>query len=255
MSSVPDEITFVGHATTLMVLDGVRLLTDPLLTSRMLHLRRQTATPAPAHLDRLDAVLISHLHHDHLHVRSLQSVDHGAVMLVPHGAGDVVAGLGFREVRELRPGETTLIGSVTIHAVHAEHDDRRHPRGPRAAAVGYVCEAQAPARRWWFAGDTDVYEGMAALAPIDLALLPVWGWGPTLGEGHMNPHGAARAAALCSARRAVPIHWGTYFPDGLAARYVRTLHEPPHAFTRVAAELAPECEVTVLAPGETMLAP
>lgn len=253
MSTAPDAVTFVGHASVLMELAGVRLLTDPVLTARLLHLRRQGPEPGAHVGDRLDAVLISHLHHDHLHPRSLARLDRGALVVVPRGAGRLVPGLGFRGVCELAEGEETQVGAVTVRAVHADHDDRRHPRGPRAAAVGYVCEA--PSRRWWFAGDTDVYEGMAALAPVDLALLPVWGWGPTLGPGHMNPVGAAQAAALCGARRAVPVHWGTYFPRGLAGRYARTLREPPHAFARAAAGLAPACEVTVLAPGERFVVP
>ena len=110
-------------------------------------------------------------------------------------------------------------------------------------------DRDGPGRRWWFAGDTDVYEEMQELAPVDLALVPVWGWGPTLGDGHMDPVAAARAVALVRARRAVPIHWGTYFPTGLSGRYADKLRDPPHEFARWAAELAPACEVTVVQPG------
>ena len=67
-------------------------------------------------------------------------------------------------------------------------------------------------RRVYFAGDTDLFDGMADLAPVDVALLPIWGWGPTMGPGHMDPARAAQAAALLRARLAIPIHWGTYYP-------------------------------------------
>ena len=67
-------------------------------------------------------------------------------------------------------------------------------------------------RRVYFAGDTDIFDGMADLAPVDVALLPIWGWGPTMGPGHMDPARAAQAAALLQARLAIPIHWGTYYP-------------------------------------------
>jgi L-ascorbate metabolism protein UlaG (beta-lactamase superfamily) len=85
---------------------------------------------------------------------------------------------------------------------------------------------------------------------LDLALLPVWGWGPTLGPGHLNPDRAARAAALLSPRLAVPIHWGTLYPPGLARLRPRPLSEPPREFAARARVLAPEVEVRVATPGE-----
>ena len=70
--------------------------------------------------------------------------------------------------------------------------------------------------RVYFAGDTDLFPGMEeAIGPTDLSLLPVWGWGPTLGEGHLDPRAAAEAARRLRPRVAVPIHWGTFFPMGL----------------------------------------
>ena len=89
----------------------------------------------------------------------------------------------------------------------------------------------------YFAGDTDVYDSMAALAPLDVALLPVWGWGPKVGEGHLTPRSAAVALQLLRPRIAVPIHWGTYFPAYLRGPAPA---DPPHEFARHAAELAPK---------------
>ena len=105
--------------------------------------------------------------------------------------------------------------------------------------------------RAYFAGDTDLFEGMAELAGgLDLALLPVWGWGPTLGPGHLDPERAARAAAILKPRIAIPIHWGTLFPIGLSRLGRRHLIAPPREFERRCAELAPQVEVRVLSPGE-----
>lgn len=257
-----DRVTYVGHATLLLRLAGTRFLTDPLLTERLLHLRRQVPLALDALAEPVDAVLISHLHHDHLHVASLRRIDRRATMVVPRGAAGIVGALGFRDVRELEPGDELVVGAVTVTAVHAEHDDRRHPGGPRALPLGYVLqptaerdgasEASDGTRRWWFAGDTDVHDGLPELAPLDLALVPVWGWGPTLGDGHMDPVAAARATALVRARRAIPIHWGTYFPTGLAGHYADRLRDPPHEFARWAAELAPACAVSVLEPGASL---
>ena len=78
--------------------------------------------------------------------------------------------------------------------------------GRPADALGYVIAGGG--RRVYFAGDTELFEEMSELRPIDLALLPVWGWGPSLNPGHLDPAGAARALALLRPRVAVPIHWG-----------------------------------------------
>ena len=94
------------------------------------------------------------------------------------------------------------------------------------------------------------------LRPLDLALLPVWGWGPNLGGGHLDPERAARALELLKPGVAVPIHWGTLYPIGLGRFRRYLLHEPPRAFARHARRHAPEVEVRIVEPGDsTRLAP
>ena len=85
---------------------------------------------------------------------------------------------------------------------------------------------------------------------LDLALLPVWGWGPKLGPGHLNPSRAAEAVTLLEPRVAVPIHWGTLFPTGLRSYRTHLMTEPPRAFARLSAQRAPGVDVRVLEPGE-----
>src|SRR5690606_28842944 len=122
--------------------------------------------------------------------------------------------LGFRDVREVAAGEQTEVAGVPIAATPAVHDGRRHPLAAPGEAVGYV--VGPPGRRVYFAGDTDIFDGMADLADgLDLALVPVWGWGPSLGPGHLDPDAAAAALRLLRPRLAVPIHWGTLFPFAL----------------------------------------
>jgi L-ascorbate metabolism protein UlaG (beta-lactamase superfamily) len=105
----------------------------------------------------------------------------------------------------------------------------------------------------WFAGDTDLDDGMRALrGAVDVALIPIWGWGTSLGPGHLDPEGAARAIALVEPRIAVPIHWGTFLPAGLGRRNASLLSEPPLEFARHMAELAPATVVETLAPGESL---
>jgi L-ascorbate metabolism protein UlaG (beta-lactamase superfamily) len=153
---------------------------------------------------------------------------------------------GFEQVIEVEPGAELELSGVSVRVVEARHDGRRRNYGAERPAVGYVLEGS---RTVYFAGDTDLFDGMAALGELDLALLPVWGWGTSLGAGHLDPERAARAAAMLSPRIAVPIHWGTYFPLGLSRLRPRHLREPPAEFERLSAERAPQVEVRVLLPG------
>ena len=234
----------------LVELGGVRLLTDPVVRRRVAHLRRHPPPPDPAVVSGPDAVLISHLHYDHLDLPSLRRVGAPRV-LAPRGSGGFLVRAGVRGVEELSAGETVEVRGVPVTAVPAVHDDRRRPGGgPRAAPLGFVAGGD---RRVYFAGDTDLFPGMRALGRVDVALLPVAGWGPTLGPGHMDAAVAARAAALIRPRIAVPIHWGTLHP--LIVRRGPWFLEPPRSFAAHVAEIAPEVETRVLEPGQSLELP
>jgi L-ascorbate metabolism protein UlaG (beta-lactamase superfamily) len=249
---MPGRITWIGHATVLIELDGVRLLTDPLLRNRLGHLRRHGARPDLEALRDVDAVLISHLHFDHLDIPSLRRLRPDVRLLVPRGAGGFLHRQGFPHAEELGVGDAAHVGGVAIAAVPAVHDGRRRPYagGPEADAIGFVLDA-----RVYFAGDTDLFDEMAELHGTDVALIPVWGWGPSLGEGHLDPPAAARAAALVRPRVAIPIHWGTFYPRGLARYKAHRLTDPPHEFAAEVAQLAPEVDVQVLTPGQALALP
>jgi L-ascorbate metabolism protein UlaG (beta-lactamase superfamily) len=239
------RITYLGHSTTLVELDGIRLLTDPVLRRRVAHLLR--ATPVPA-VGEIDAVLISHGHLDHLDRASLRRLPRTAALVVPRGLGRVVASLGFGEVHELETGSDVKIGPVVVRATPAVHGGRSTPGRP-AGAVGYALRGS---RRIFFAGDTDLFDAMDGLVPdLDLALLPIWGWGPEIGPGHLDPGRAAEAVGLLRPRIAVPIHWGTLRPFYLSSR-APFLREPVETFVAAARERAPETRVEVLAPGESL---
>ena len=249
-SLTASQLTYIGHSTVLIEIGGYRLLTDPVLRGRVAHLRRSGPAIDPGWLDRLDAVLISHLHLDHFDLPSLRRLGLGTRLLVPHGAGLLLRRHGFTAVEELRPDETTLIGTLPVTATHALHSGFRPPLGPTVAALGFLIGEQ---RRIYFPGDTDLYPAMADLSPgLDTALLPVWGWGRSLGPGHLNPERAAEALQLLKPRLAVPIHWGTLHPVGLGYRRPRFLHDPPHLFARHAALLAPEVRIAIVQPGSQL---
>ena len=86
---------------------------------------------------------------------------------------------------------------------------------------------------------------------LDIALVPISGWGPTLGDGHMDPQQAAEAIALLRPRIAIPIHWGTFFPFGLRSLGKGAGDNPPRRFQQIASELAPDVAVHILPPGES----
>jgi L-ascorbate metabolism protein UlaG (beta-lactamase superfamily) len=237
------RLRWLGHATVQLDVGGARLLTDPVLGSRLLHLRRHGSTPEVPR--RVDAVLISHVHHDHLDRASLRRLAGSATaIIVPRGAGALVDALGFGAVHEVTAGETVTVGGVPVRAVPAWHPTRRRPRAPLIPALGFVAD------RVWFAGDTGPHPDLGALrGAVDVALLPVWGWGPTLGPGHLDPTEAAAVVAQVAPAVAIPIHWGTFLPAGLGRRYGHLLRDPPHTFARQAGEVAPGTRVVVLDPG------
>jgi len=207
--SGPVAVTYVGHASVAIAVAGTTIITDPVLTTRIKHLRRIGAPAADFDPASVDVVAISHQHHDHLHIASLKRLPRTAHVVVPVGLGGKAAKLGFERVTELAVGESVAHDSVTITAVPATHDDHRHPGAARIAPVGYLFETDG----WsgYFPGDTDVYPEMSELDP-ELTLIPIWGWGPTLGGGHLDPARAAEALELLGSKTAIPIHWGTLWP-------------------------------------------
>jgi L-ascorbate metabolism protein UlaG (beta-lactamase superfamily) len=237
-------LTWLGHSSVVIELDGTRLVTDPVLRRRIWHLRREAGVD-PGSLGTLDGILVSHAHFDHLDLASLRSLERSVPVVVPNGVGELLRRQGFEHLREVAAGEVLELGGVAIRVTHAEHESRRWPLTGRSAALGYVVEGS---RRVYFAGDTDIFESMVELAPMDIAVLPVSGWGSRLPAGHLDPGRAAEALRLLRPRIAVPVHWGTYRTP-LAARLD---DRPAREFAAAAAEVAPEVEVRLLGIGETL---
>ncbi|WP_263119384.1 MBL fold metallo-hydrolase [Cellulomonas sp. RIT-PI-Y] len=203
---------WLGHASVVLDLAGARLLTDPLLRPHAGLLRRRAAPPRPADWAGADAALISHLHHDHAELGSLRLLGDTPVLSAPANA-HWLAGHGLPGARGIGPDEWWPVPGtpVRVRPVTAVHGHRPMPHRPNATN-GFLIVA--PGMRVWFAGDTAPYPAMRELpelagGPIDLALVPVGGWGPRLSGGHLDPVQAARVCALVGARHAVPIHWGT----------------------------------------------
>ena len=245
--STARSLTWLGHATVLLDLDGVRAITDPILRTRIAHLRRVAVPVTPP--EDVALVLISHAHRDHLDVPSLRRLPRSAVVVAPRGLGRMLGRLGFADVVEVAPGDRLDVAGAAVEATEADHPPGRgaFKRGPEP--VGYLVGHGATA---YFAGDTDLTPKLAALhGRIDVALLPVSGWGPRLPAGHLTPEGAARLLRLIGPRVAVPVHWGTLRPFYRRRPYPSDA-EAPHRFAQLAASLAPEVDVRILQPGESL---
>jgi L-ascorbate metabolism protein UlaG (beta-lactamase superfamily) len=250
LSSADFTLRWIGHATVRLELDGLRVLTDPVLRERLGPLRRYADPVEPSWYDEIDVVVISHLHSDHLDLPSLRRLDPGTRLVVPRGAAPFVRTAGLHNVEELGRGERLRIGPLCIEATPAAHDGYRwrRPYGPVAEAVGYLIEGST---RVYFAGDTDLFSELEELRDrAEVALLPVGGWGLTLGPGHLDPARATQALRLIRPRLAVPVHWGTLWTSGLRQVRRDLFDRPGPQFAELARELAPDVEVAVLTPGE-----
>jgi L-ascorbate metabolism protein UlaG (beta-lactamase superfamily) len=239
-------VTWLGHATAVAELGGARVVFDPLLRSR--------ARAA----GRVDAVLVTHSHVDHLNRWSLKAIDRDCHLVVPMGARHVVADLGFRQVTELSAGGEIEIAGLAITAVPTRHDFGRWRKGGAPEALGYVVAGGGAALH--HAGDVDfsdhaVFDDIGKRHAIDAALLPIGGMLPvwyyrrrrqTLDRGvHIDPDAALDIFERLGARAMVPVHWGT-----LNLRF-GSASMPRRRLARVAAERGIE-RVRVLAHGQSL---
>jgi L-ascorbate metabolism protein UlaG (beta-lactamase superfamily) len=243
-------VTWWGHASATVETGPSRVAVDPVLSDRLIHLVRFATTPAAEATDA-DLVLISHLHHDHCHLPSLARFGTDVPILVPRGGESLLARLGPERLVPVAPGDVVERAGVRVEVLPATHDGRRHQLSrARPPALGFRIENEAGA--WWFPGDTELRDDMASIDPVDLALVPIGGWGPTLADGHMHPEHAAEAVGRVGARWAVPVHWGTFWPLGLRriarANHHRLFVSPGQRFSDALAGSA--TEVVVLVPGQ-----
>jgi L-ascorbate metabolism protein UlaG (beta-lactamase superfamily) len=257
--SIGNRLVFLGHSTVLVETAGTRLLTDPVLGHVLWSLRRRAAAISAAHLADVDAVFISHAHFDHLDMPSLRALPGRPQVIVPAGLANIVKRADLGPVHEVRAGDRLHVGDVELEIVQAAHGGRRSPWAAADAIGGLISTpagslaGSTAASTVYFAGDTDLFPAMEAMAGrVDVALLPVGGWGPRLGRGHLDPRRAAEAAALIKPTIAVPIHWGTLSPIWLHRLMGKRFDAPGPAFAEAVARYAPGVRVRVLAPGASI---
>lgn len=245
-------ITWWGHASATIELAGLRVAVDPLFSRRLAHLRRHGPLP-DARATEADVILISHLHSDHFHLPSLRRFDPDVPIVVPRGAGALLRDLPHPFIA-VEPGDDlSLPMGARLHVFPAEHDGRRHP-GSRywAPAVGYRMSVSDIAS-FWYPGDTGLHRQMFDVEAVDLAVVPIGGWGPSLGDEHLNPGEAVDAIARVGAHHAVPVHYGTFWPWGMTiarSAHRRFFVRPGYVFAEYMARRLPEVDAWVPGPGE-----
>ena len=228
-------------------------MTDPILRNRMGFLIRHAPPVKDEWCRKIDAVLISHLHHDHLDLPSLKRLPKDTKIVAPRGSSKFLRGAGLSCVEELEVGDSTAIGDIEVTATFAAHGGFRIPFGPHAEALGYLINGS---RRIYFAGDTHLFLEMDGLgSPLDIALLPVGGWGLTLPAGHLNPWTATEALTLLRPRVVVPVHWGTLWTLGFKKVLQHRFSQPGPEFARLASLRVPQTTVCLTSPGQPVELP
>lgn len=247
-------VTWLGHSTVVLDLDGVRLVVDPLVQRHAGILRRRGEQPAFSAWTGADAVLLSHLHHDHAEVGSLRFFRDLPMLTAPANA-EWARKEGFKG-RGLEQDEWVGVGperAVEVRLVKAVHHSRPMPHRPNAANGHLV---SGPSGTAWVAGDTGLFPEMADLpvlarGEIDVAIIPIGGWGPRLSGGHLGPDDAAVACAMSGARWAIPVHWKTLHVPAGQVWPRGWMDEAGPRFEAALAREAPLCQAAVLHVGES----
>ena len=252
---------FLGHSSFLLSLAGRQILLDPVLSTRLILLRRQRHPGVRIpDLPAIDLVLLTHAHMDHLDRPTLRRIAHatrrrtgaGPVAIVPRGVEDLVHDLGFREVRMLDWWEETEYHGITITLTSCKHWGARMFRDTHRLFGGYVLHGDS--HTLYHSGDSAYFNGFREigqrLGPIDLALLPIGAYFPdSYRTVHTSPEEAVQAFCDLGARQMVPMHFGTF-------RLGREpMDEPPVRLLAEAERRGITDRVRILAEGETLLLP
>ena len=253
-------VMFLGHSSFLLGIGGRNVLIDPVFATRLILLRRQRrAGVLVEDLPAIDVVLVTHAHMDHLNLPTLRRVARATrrktgrapVIVVPNGVEDLVAGLGFAEVRTLGVWGSDEVANLKVTLTPSKHWGARMFSDTHRLFGGYVVEGAG--HRVYHSGDTAYFAGFREIGQRlrpQVALLPIGAYFPdTYRSVHTSPEEALQGFVDLGAEVMVPMHFGTF-------RLGREpIEEPPQRLMADSARRGLEHRVRVLGEGETLVFP
>ena len=207
---------WVGHATVLLRIDGMTVLTDPVLSNRIgvgMGLftggPRRLVAPAIAvkNLPKIDLILISHAHFDHLDRPTLDKLPKRTPIVTAGSTQDLIRDLGFRQVTELRWDESATIANLKVTAQQVAHWGARTFYDRHRGFNAYMIESQK--KRVLYGGDTAYHEGFRGIGPFDLAIFGIGAYDPYI-QAHATPEQVLSMANDARAQHILPMHHSTF---------------------------------------------
>jgi L-ascorbate metabolism protein UlaG (beta-lactamase superfamily) len=211
---------WLGHATVLLKVDGVTILTDPVFSDRVgldlglftLGVKRLVAPALDLpELPKIDVILLSHAHFDHFDIPSLRRLeDRGVTVVTASRTSDLLRPERYGRVQELSWGGRAQVGGAEIRAFEVNHWGARMRKDTWRGYNGYAIEAGR--YRVIFGGDTadtTLFRNLKSSRPWDLAIMPVGAYNPWI-RYHCTPEAALRMAGEAGAEHIVPIHHQTF---------------------------------------------
>lgn len=243
-------VTWIGHASFLIQMQGLNLLIDPNWAKWLKVIKRLKHPGLHLHdLPDIDLVLVTHAHFDHLDRRTLREVASDQPIVVPVEVGNLVHDLGFQSVHELDCWQSYQFGPLKITLTPCHHWGARMLHDSHRGFGGFLIEADG--RSIYHCGDTAYFGGFTEIGKrhnVEIALLPIGAYDPPSGrEVHMNPEEAVRAFLELGANKLIPMHYGSFRLS------YEPLHEPPERLMTCARDHGIHEKVQIMTEGETLV--
>lgn len=225
-------IVWLGHASFLLCWHGQKLLVDPVFKKWIGFYKRYVPVSDLSSVRKIDAILVTHAHMDHLDTRWIEASNFETVV-VPRKTEQFFGRKKRERIVSLRVGEKTKLGNLRVTATYAKHGGWRYPWQRGYVACGYLVSDGD--RTVFFCGDSasgSHFDKIGKQTKIDIAVLPIGAYSPKwfLGKRHLNPPEAVGAAKALKAKQVIPFHFGSYRLS------LEPLNEPVQWFAKVAFE-------------------